>query len=76
MDDKLLKKLNNRVEEGTFRSLSSFEGYIDFFSNDYLGASALGFEVEVKGAGSTGSRLISGSNEFTFSCEKNVADFF
>lgn len=76
MNDKLLKKLNDRVDEGTFRSLSSFAGYIDFFSNDYLGASTLDIKTELKGLGSTGSRLISGSNDVTFSCEKKIANFF
>jgi hypothetical protein len=44
MDSKLKNKLNKRIEEGTLRSLSSFEGKIDFFSNDYLGLSKVKFE--------------------------------
>ena len=76
MDQKLIEKLNKRIEEGTYRSLSSFEGYIDFFSNDYLGASSLKINTRLSSFGSTGSRLISGSNNETVSCESSLADFF
>lgn len=76
MDSKLLKKIIKREEEGTYRSLSSFGDYIDFLSNDYLGASKFDFQSKASSFGSTGSRLISGSNKFTESCEKNISEFF
>ena len=39
MDSKLIDKLNTRKTEGTLRSLSFFDGMVDFCSNDYLGLS-------------------------------------
>lgn len=76
LDLKLLNKLNKRIEEGTLRSLSSFENDIDFYSNDYLGAARFIIPSENLKQGSTGSRLISGSNHFTEECEKELATFF
>ena len=66
---KLIDKLNFRKEEGTLRSLSSFEDYIDFFSNDYLGFSNLNY-THSKIGGSSGSRLISGTSSFVLELEK------
>ena len=37
MDQKLIDKLKKRKSEGTLRSLSCFDGFVDFYSNDYLG---------------------------------------
>lgn len=63
MNEKLLKKLRNREEKGTKRSLSSFEGMVDLLSNDYLGfASEEIGETDDLLKGATGSRLISGNN--------------
>lgn len=75
MNDKLNRKLEQRTEKGTLRSLSSFKGMIDFVSNDYLG---FGVEyVELKGRmGSTGSRLISGNDNRKIEIEKNLANFY
>lgn len=77
MDRKLHKKLNQRKEKGTWRSLSSFDGMIDFASNDYLGFSknALLFSEQEDG-GATGSRLISGNTPFIEEVETNLAAFF
>ena len=77
MDQKLQDKLNKRIEEGTLRSLSSFEGYIDFYSNDYLGFSKFKSKSENKlKYGSTGSRLISGTSNESLKAEEFLADFF
>ncbi|PWL24318.1 MAG: 8-amino-7-oxononanoate synthase [Fluviicola sp. XM-24bin1] len=75
MDAKLHKKLSERQEKGTLRSLSSFEGFVDFFSNDYLGASKFG-SLQLSASGSTGSRLLSGNSEAYERLEKQFADFF
>ncbi len=75
LDKKLINKLNYRKEEGTLRSLSSFEGFIDFFSNDYLGFSNLDY-LHSKIGGSTGSRLISGTSSFVLELEKSLAQKF
>ena len=75
LDKKLINKLNYRKEEGTLRSLSSFEGFIDFFSNDYLGFSNLDY-LHSKIGGSKGSRLISGTSSFVLELEKSLAQKF
>ena len=77
MDKKLHKKLHDRREKGTFRSLSSFEGKIDFASNDYLGISKNQLlESAVPERGATGSRLISGNSDHIESVEAELANFF
>ncbi|MBI1835815.1 MAG: pyridoxal phosphate-dependent aminotransferase family protein [Flavobacteriia bacterium] len=77
MDSKLKNKLKKRKEEGTLRSLSLFEGAIDFFSNDYLGLSRVKFESEyINQNGSTGSRLISGTSKIALATEQKLARFF
>ncbi len=75
MDAKLHKKLSDRQEKGTSRSLSSFEGFVDFFSNDYLGCSRDSSAVMSVG-GSTGSRLLSGNSEAYEVVERHFAQFF
>lgn len=81
MDQKLLDKMKKREKEGTLRSLSCFEGYIDFFSNDYLSLSKLNVFNDIKGGalasfGATGSRLISGTSNVVLESEKSLASFF
>ncbi len=74
MDGKLHRKLAKRHEEGTLRSLSSFEGFADFASNDYLGlARDIG---TITKAGTTGSRLISGNSERLEQLERRLSVFF
>jgi 8-amino-7-oxononanoate synthase len=77
VDQKLQNKLNKRIEEGTLRSLSSFEGFIDFYSIDYLGFSKIKSKSEkTTKYGSTGSRLISGTSNESLKAEVFLADFF
>lgn len=76
MDQKLLNKLTKRKEEGTLRSLSHFEGFADFYSNDYFGLSRLETKVTSHAYGSTGSRLISGNSLHATECEDFLAEFF
>jgi 8-amino-7-oxononanoate synthase len=77
VDQKLQDKLNKRIEEGTLRSLSSFDGFIDFYSNDYLGYSNIKIKSQnVAKYGSTGSRLISGTTKESLVTEEFLADFF
>ncbi len=75
MNQRLLNKLLKRKEEGTLRSLSSFEGMIDFFSNDYLGLAKEKSKTNYS-HGATGSRLISGTSPVILKAEKDIADFF
>jgi 8-amino-7-oxononanoate synthase len=73
---KFQQKLIDRKKMGSERSLSLFNGFTDFFSNDYLG---LGTEAEfqnVKPSGSGGSRLISGNSQEAEKTEKWIAEFF
>lgn len=76
MDQKLIAKLNKRIEEGTLRSLSLFPDYLDFYSNDYLGFSKDGAIATNKENGATGSRLISGNSIEAINSERELAAFF
>jgi len=76
MDSKLIDKLNKRKTEGTLRSLSFFDGMVDFCSNDYLGLSTSVTENISNQHGSTGSRLISGNSKEAEQCESFLANYF
>ena len=77
MDPKLLNKLAERIEKGTLRSLSCFDGFVDFYSNDYLGQTNVYIEDIISiHSGATGSRLISGNSQEAENCERTLADFF
>ena len=78
-------KLQNREKNSSLRNLSSKTGLIDFCSNDYLGFSK---STELKSliesylnqhpsypTGATGSRLISGNDDFTETLETEIALF-
>jgi 8-amino-7-oxononanoate synthase len=73
---KLLKKIQQRKEEGAFRSLMPPSSGINFSSNDYLGfAQSEQENTRVFASGSTGSRLISGNHHLYEEAEATVADF-
>lgn len=72
--EKLAEKLAQRKADQAFRTLLLGQG-VDFYSNDYLGASRIPHE-SLQNHGSTGSRLISGNSEFTENIEKRLAHFF
>ncbi|MFN3403041.1 MAG: aminotransferase class I/II-fold pyridoxal phosphate-dependent enzyme [Cytophagaceae bacterium] len=84
--EKLISKLKQREEEGNLRRLTARVGLIDFFSNDYLGlaksaelADAIHNEFcKVKGNlnGSTGSRLLSGNNDYVQQLEQKLSKLF
>lgn len=74
MDNKIINKLDKRRREGTLRSLSVFDGFNDFYSNDYLGYAR---EKQLASlSGSTGSRLISGTTDSMLNAELKIANFF
>ncbi len=79
------QKLKERTDNGSLRTLSINNGLIDFCSNDYLG---LARSEEFKQTlldelklycnhfvGSTGSRLISGNDQFTEELEYEIAAY-
>lgn len=76
MDQKLKDKIAKRKQEGTLRSLSSYNDFIDFFSNDYLGLSRVEIPMDENRFGATGSRLISGTSNEALQAEKSLAQFF
>jgi 8-amino-7-oxononanoate synthase len=71
----ILKKLNERKDTDSFRSLSIAPNGIDFYSNDYLGIAKLKSDSKAL-EGSTGSRLISGNSEQAAELEDYAAKFF
>ncbi len=73
---KFQQKLIERKKMGSERSLSLFNGFTDFFSNDYLGLGTNAEFQNVKTSGSGGSRLISGNSQEAENTEKWMADFF
>ena len=78
MKPKFLQVLEHRKESGSYRSLSLFQDFIDFYSNDYLGLSRK-LKVESQKfdrLGSSGSRLISGNSIEAENCENFLAEFF
>jgi 8-amino-7-oxononanoate synthase len=84
--DFLLKKLNQRKQEGLFRELKPPQPLIDFSSNDYLGfARSEVFSERIKDSlttngsaarhGSTGSRLLTGNTLLAEELETEIARF-
>jgi 8-amino-7-oxononanoate synthase len=71
-----LKKLEDRKKNGSLRSLSSFQGMVDFYSNDYLGIANQAVPTLTNSSGSTGSRLISGNSPEAIKAESFLADFY
>jgi 8-amino-7-oxononanoate synthase len=79
------QKLQERISNSSLRTLSSNQSLIDFCSNDYLGFSRSGelkslIEAQLQQTpsypiGSTGSRLISGNDDFTEILESEIALF-
>lgn len=81
------KKLSAREEQGLLRSLkNSDDGIFDFFSNDYLGLARsqelfqqihdATADLTKRWNGSTGSRLLSGNNDYTEKTELQLARIF
>lgn len=82
---KLLKKLEQRVEENSFRELPFTRSSVDFSSNDYLGLSReiwIGERTrEMLNSsglknGATGSRLLSGNHQLYETLETQLTNFY
>lgn len=85
LDDFLSGKLKDRVRSGSLRTLSTTpDGSIDFSSNDYLGmARSMELQQRIhekikthKSNGATGSRLLSGNDDYTVAVEQKLATVF
>lgn len=76
LNTRIASRLEQRKQDGTFRSLFSLDSGVDFWSNDYLGYARIAPSVVPEKAGSTGSRLISGNSGLTEQVEQELADFF
>jgi 8-amino-7-oxononanoate synthase len=74
MTHKFQEILQNRIEKGSERSLLSFEGKVDFWSNDYLGLGRNESLVSLKSG--SGSRLISGNSKHIEAVESFLAKHF
>ncbi len=74
LSNKLIMRLEERKQQEVFRSAKAQDHTkIDFFSNDYLGYAK--HRETISSCGSTGSRLISGTDEAHVKFEKFSADF-
>jgi 8-amino-7-oxononanoate synthase len=84
-EDFLLSALERKQADNAYRELSITNHLIDFTSNDYLGFARnakirAAFEAEIskdkeKKMGATGSRLLSGNNEYIENLEQKIAGF-
>ena len=82
----ILQKINERKQADNFRALRVKHRLIDFYSNDYLGFARSNelsdrIDLEIRNQksdvrnGSTGSRLLSGNNDYVVEIEKQLAIF-
>lgn len=80
----IIKKLNERAENNTLRTLKNNQFEFDFYSNDYIGfSSSVNIQNEVKNIlstiklqhGATGSRLISGNFPLFEIAENEIKTF-
>jgi 8-amino-7-oxononanoate synthase len=86
IENRLLKRLQEREEKGNLRKLTISENRIDFLSNDYLGlarSTQLNQRITerynsmaLKLNGSTGSRLLSGNSSYAELLEQKLAKIF
>lgn len=76
LHQRLASKLERREQEGNLRMLRSYEGFTDFFSNDYLGiGNSIAFDVnQAKNVGS--SRLIAGTTGLHLKLEEYCSNLF
>ncbi len=73
--ESLYKALTDRINQGNYRKLKSSDGFLDFFSNDYLGLSQKNiFLNSPQSKGS--SRLIAGTTNNHLIAEKEFAKHF
>ena len=75
LSKKLKEKLENRIENNSYRSLKTENELIDFSSNDYLGFSKNIFRENKLKIGSTGSRLITGNTASIEALEQEIARY-
>lgn len=76
MQPQSFKRLEERSQQGNLRSLTLQPGFVDFYSNDYLGLSKELHKISFPVGGSTGSRLISGNSPDAEAVEQQLAQFY
>lgn len=76
LQERLQQALTKRKKQGNYRQLKSYDGFLDFFSNDYLGLAQ--YVPQIKSAPSFGgsSRLIAGTSSLILELEKELALHF
>ncbi len=85
LPENLIQKLENRKQNNALRQLPSFNNFVDFSSNDYIGFSRSEaifkmahhylIENDIIQNGATGSRLISGNHFLYQIAETFIAEF-
>lgn len=68
-------QLDLRTEQLNIRTLKSYEGFTDFFSNDYLSLAETPMPSDVKNKPGS-SRLISGTTPLFLQLEEKCTEFF
>ena len=74
--EKIQNALNERKNKGNYRTLKAVGKFTDFFSNDYLGLSALKNECKNTFYSPGSSRLIAGTTSAHLSVEEYLAHHF
>ncbi len=69
------QRLAKRKQLGNLRTLARSTASIDFASNDYLGLARSLRGEEMRGFGSTGSRLLTGNSPYAEELEERIAHF-
>lgn len=78
LPDKLVKRLEQRLQNNALRKLSVYDPTFDFSSNDYLGLAAAEFNSGIKSQkfqGAGGSRLLTGNHKAYEVLETQICGF-
>ncbi|MEX2484619.1 MAG: pyridoxal phosphate-dependent aminotransferase family protein [Brumimicrobium sp.] len=76
LHQQLASKLEQRKSNGNLRKLNNYEGFTDFFSNDYLGLGRGSKKLETSYDYIGSARLIAGNTPFHTALEEKCATLF
>jgi len=76
LQERLQKALIERKKQGNYRQLRSYDGFLDFFSNDYLGLSRQTNPIKITPSFGGSSRLIAGTPSLILEVEEKLAQHF